>query len=104
MQGSTIKWFVSLTAWQSEKSRETGLDYHVIGLRWLLADERRLGPMVSSSHQALVVALPNAKGNISHSLRTLETRGLITIGRTLGGKAAYVALTLEGRNLASKLA
>lgn len=30
-------------------------------LRWLLAEEKRLGPMVSSSHQSLVVLYPMPK-------------------------------------------
>ncbi len=70
-------------------------------LRWLLADERRLGPMVSSSHQALVVALPNAKGNISHSLRRLEAQQLIVVGRTRDGRFAdFLYLTSKGREKA----
>ena len=38
-----------------------------------------------SRHQKLVQTLPNAKGNISHSLRLLEARSLGEIGRSLGG-------------------
>ena len=49
-------------------------------------------------------ALGRDKSNISHSLRTLEARGLITIGRSAGGQATYLDLTPEGRKLASKLA
>jgi hypothetical protein len=41
--------------------------------------------------------VPSAKGNISHSLRLLERQGLIVVGRTPGGKAAYLSLTPEGR-------
>ena len=51
-------------------------------------------------HVDLVKALGGDKGNISHSLHTLEARGLIRIGRTSGGQASYVDLTSEGRNLA----
>lgn len=73
-------------------------------LRWLLADERRLGPMVSSSHQALVVALPSAKGNISHSLRRLEAQELIVVGRTRGGGFAdFLYLTSKGRQKALEI-
>jgi DNA-binding MarR family transcriptional regulator len=43
------------------------------------------------------------KSNVSHSLRTLEARGLIVISRTSGGQANTVDLTSEGRNLASEL-
>jgi len=60
--------------------------------------------MISSSHPELAGALPAAKGNISHSLRLLETRGWIIIGRTPGGKAESLYLTREGRQRAIKLA
>jgi DNA-binding MarR family transcriptional regulator len=52
--------------------------------------------MISSSHEALVKALQGGKGNISHSLRTLETRGWIVLGRSPGGKTQYLMLTPEG--------
>ena len=73
-------------------------------LAWLLRDEQRTRGMISSSHPELVGALPVAKGNISHSLRLLETRGWIVIGRTPGGKAESLYLTREGRQQAIKLA
>jgi hypothetical protein len=56
-------------------------------LRWLAADARRSQGMITSSHQELVRALQSDKGKISHSLRTLEARGGIVIGRASGGKA-----------------
>ena len=56
-------------------------------LCWLDGEERRTRRTVSSSHQRLVQALPNAKGNISHSLRLLEAQGLVKIGRSPGGPA-----------------
>jgi hypothetical protein len=55
-------------------------------VRWLAADEKRTRRMITSSHPALVAALPSAKGNSSHSLRRLETQGLIGMTRTPGGK------------------
>ena len=73
-------------------------------LRWLVADEQRTRGMISSSHPELVGALPAAKGNISHRLRLLQTRGWIVIGRTLGGKAESLYLTREGRQQAITLA
>ena len=73
-------------------------------LSWLLRDEQRTRGLISSSHPELVGALPAAKGNISHSLRLLETRGWIVIGRTSGGKAESLYLTREGRQQALKLA
>ena len=56
-------------------------------LQWLAADHQRTRGMIRSSHQDLVQALPGDKGNISHSLQTLEARDLIVIGRSPGGKA-----------------
>jgi DNA-binding MarR family transcriptional regulator len=73
-------------------------------LAWLLRDEQRTRGMLSSSPPELVGALPAAKGNISHSLRLLETRGWIVIGRTPGGKAESLYLTREGRQQALTLA
>ena len=73
-------------------------------LCWLDAEERRTDRIASSSHQQLVQALPNAKGNISHSLRLLEAQGLVKIGRSPGGQAENVRLTSAGCQKASKLA
>jgi hypothetical protein len=73
-------------------------------LSWLLQDERRTRGMIASSHPELVDALPAAKGNISHSLRLLEARKWIVIGRTPGGKAESLYLTREGRQRALTLA
>jgi DNA-binding MarR family transcriptional regulator len=73
-------------------------------LCWFDAEERRTDRVFSSSHQQLVQALPNAKGNISHSLRLLEARGLVKIGRSPGGQAEYVRLTSEGCQKASEIA
>jgi hypothetical protein len=72
-------------------------------LQWLATDHHRTRGMITSSHQDLVRALPGDKGNISHSLHTLETRGLIVIGRSSGGKAESVWLTSEGQKWASQL-
>jgi DNA-binding MarR family transcriptional regulator len=72
-------------------------------LQWLAADHQRTRGMIASSHQDLVRALPGDKGNISHSLRTLEIRGLIVIERSPGGKAESVWLTSEGQKGAAQL-
>jgi DNA-binding MarR family transcriptional regulator len=72
-------------------------------LRWLAADEPRTRGMITSSHSELVAALPSAKGNIRHSLRRLETQGLIVMLRAPGGKTASVYLTAAGRQQAFKL-
>ena len=73
-------------------------------LCWLDAEARRTDRVFASSHQHLVQALPHAKGNISHSLRRLEVRGLVAIGRSPGGQAAHVRLTSEGCQKALELA
>ena len=72
-------------------------------LQWLAADYQRTRGMITSSHQELVRAVPGDKGNIRHSLQTLEARGLIVIGRSLGGKAESVWLTSKGQKWASQL-
>jgi DNA-binding MarR family transcriptional regulator len=69
-------------------------------LRWLLMDYRRTKGVIASSHQELVRALQGDKGNISHSLRTLEVRGWIVMGRSSGGKAESLRLTPEGQKWA----
>lgn len=69
-------------------------------LSCLLAEYRRTNGGTSLGHVDLVKALGTDKGNISHSLRTLEDRGLIRIGRTSGGQASYVDLTSQGREMA----
>jgi DNA-binding MarR family transcriptional regulator len=72
-------------------------------LQWLAADHWRTRGMITSSHQDLGRALPGDKGNLSHSLQTLEARGLIVIRRSPGGKAEALGLTPEGQNWASQL-
>ena len=60
--------------------------------------------MILSSHQDLVGALKADKGNLSHSLRTLEARGLLVIVRTHGGKAEALYLTAAGQKWACQFA
>jgi DNA-binding MarR family transcriptional regulator len=81
-------------------------------LRWLAADHQRTQGSdhqrtqgrITSSHQELVRALQRDKGNISHSLRTLEERGWLAIGRSAGGKAESLRLTPEGQKWVSQFA
>ncbi|PON09682.1 hypothetical protein C2W62_54200, partial [Candidatus Entotheonella serta] len=47
----------------------------------------------SSVTMELVQSLGRDKSNVSHSLQTLEARGLITIGRSSGGQATHLDLT-----------
>jgi DNA-binding MarR family transcriptional regulator len=72
-------------------------------LRWLAADQPRTRGMIVSSHEDLVKALPVDKGKLSRSLRTLEARGWIVLGRSPGGKAPHVTLTPEGSQRASEI-
>jgi DNA-binding MarR family transcriptional regulator len=73
-------------------------------LRWVAVDAQRTRGGVASSHQELVRALKSDKGNISHSLRTLEARGWLVIDRSAGGKAESLRLTPEGQKWAGQVA
>ena len=57
-----------------------------------------------SSHAELVQTLQRDKGTISRSLRTLEARGWLVIGRSAGGKAQHLTLTPEGHKRAGEIA
>jgi DNA-binding MarR family transcriptional regulator len=72
-------------------------------LRWLAADHQRTHGRTASGHQELVEALAGDKSNISRSLRTLEKRGWIVLGRTSGGKAESLYLTADGLQRASEI-
>ena len=72
-------------------------------LRLLRAEYHRTQGGISMGHYELVKALGSDKSNISHSLRTLEARGWIAIGRTLGGQANSLDLTPEGLEKASEI-
>ena len=72
-------------------------------LRWLLADHQRTRGVLASSHEELSKALGGDKGNISHSLHTLEARGWIVRGRTPGGRAESLYLTPTGLEKASEI-
>jgi DNA-binding MarR family transcriptional regulator len=73
-------------------------------LVWLALDAQRTRGMISSSHPDLVSALQGDKGNISHSLRTLEDRGLLVLVRSRGGKTEALFLTAEGQKWARQFA
>jgi DNA-binding MarR family transcriptional regulator len=73
-------------------------------LQWLAADHQRTNGVILSSHEELVKALQRDKGTISRSLRTLEARGWLIIGRSSGGKAHHLTLTPEGQKRAGKVA
>jgi DNA-binding MarR family transcriptional regulator len=69
-------------------------------LQWLAADHQRTNGVIVSSHEELVKALQGDKGTISRSLRTLQGRGWLRIGRSPGGKAHHLTLTPEGHKRA----
>lgn len=82
--------------------RLSKLQRQILHRMWTLYERTQGG--ISTDHLDLVKALGRDKSNVSHSLRTLAARGLITIGRSSGGQASYLDLTPEGQELASKLA
>jgi hypothetical protein len=70
-------------------------------LAWLVAEDQRLRGTMAAEHQDLVRALVARgfdKGNISTSLKGLAAKGLVTIARTLGGRAEAVDLTRVGHH------
>jgi DNA-binding MarR family transcriptional regulator len=71
-------------------------------LRLLVAEHGRTQGGTARSHYELVQVLGGDKGNISHSLHTLEERGWIVILRTPGGQANSIDLTPEGLKNASE--
>jgi len=72
-------------------------------LQWLAADHQRTRGFIVSSHEELVKTLQRDKGTISRSLRTLEARGWLVIGRSSGGKAQHLTLTPEGHKRAGEI-
>jgi DNA-binding MarR family transcriptional regulator len=72
-------------------------------LAWLAQEYQRTRGAMRASHEDLVHALAHDKGNLSHSLKGLEAKGLVTVTRTTGGKAEAVDLIPRGRQRASQL-
>jgi len=63
-------------------------------LTWLTTEYVKTKGSVSPGHQDLVKALSDEHHqSISRSLKNLEAKGLITVGRTPGGTAEYLNLT-----------
>ncbi len=82
--------------------RLSKLQRQILSHMWTQYERTQGG--ISTGHLELVQTLGRDKSNVSHSLRTLEARGLITMGWSPGGQAIYLDLTPEGRKWASKLA
>lgn len=72
-------------------------------LQWIYEAEARSEWRISPSYVDLRRALGGNKGNMSVSLRNLESKGLVKVSRTSGGQASSVSLTKEGKNRASHL-
>jgi DNA-binding MarR family transcriptional regulator len=81
--------------------RVSRLQKHI--LRVLLTEHHRTHGRTSMGPLELIKALGGDKSNISHSLWTLERRGWIVIGRTSGGRAAYLDLTPVGLENTSEI-
>jgi len=63
-------------------------------LAWLEQEYVRTKGTVSPGNQDLVKALSDVdKVSISRTLKNMEAKGLISVGRTPGGMAEYVNLT-----------
>jgi len=63
-------------------------------LIWLRHEYRRTKGTISPSNQKLIAALSDInKISISRSLKNLEAKGLISVGRTAGGIAEFLVLT-----------
>jgi DNA-binding MarR family transcriptional regulator len=73
-------------------------------LAWLYAHEQRTRGTMAASYTELAQVLGHDQGNLSHSLRNLEAKGLVQITRTPGGKAEALDLTPQGRTRAAHLA
>jgi DNA-binding MarR family transcriptional regulator len=73
-------------------------------LKCLMAAYRRSQGVTLMGPYELVRALGRNKSNISHSLCTLETRGLISIHRTPDGRVHAVNLTAAGRKWVPEVA
>jgi len=63
-------------------------------LVWLRTEYIRTKGTVSPANQELVAALSDInKVSISRSLKNLEAKKLVTVGRTPGGMAEFLVLT-----------
>jgi len=63
-------------------------------LAWLRQEYIRTKGSIAPGNLALVAALSDVdKVSISRSIRNLEAKGLITVGRTPGGMAEFLVLT-----------
>ena len=73
--------------------RLSKLQRQILSRMWTQYERTQGG--ISTGHLELVQTLGRDKSNVSHSLRTLEARELITIGRSPGGQATYLNLKVS---------
>jgi hypothetical protein len=73
-------------------------------LYWLRAEARRSQALLAASHAKLLDGFaPQEQERIRAGLAYLETKGLIVVGRTPGGKPAYLVLTPTGSQCISRV-
>ena len=72
-------------------------------LQWVHEVETNSGWRYRPGYDELRRALGGNKGNMSVSLRNLESKGLIKVYRTSGGQASTVWLSEAGQNRVRKL-
>ena len=72
-------------------------------LQWVYGAESSSTWRYRPGYDELRRALGGNKGNMSMSLRNLETKGLLKVYRTSGGQASTLWLTEKGKNRACKL-
>ncbi len=66
-------------------------------LAWLTQEYIRSKGSRSPGHQDLVIALDGEHHqSVSRSLKNLEAKELVTVGRSAGGKAEYINLVRQG--------
>jgi DNA-binding PadR family transcriptional regulator len=73
-------------------------------LCWLQADAQRSKALLAASAQQLLGGFARQEQQqICTCLASLETKGLIVVGRTPGGKPAYLLLTAAGSQYVSRV-
>lgn len=85
--------------------RLSQLQKHI--LLWLAVETRRTRGTLSPSYTELAQepeACGTFKSNASRSVKNLEAKGLVFVGRTAGGQAEYLNLTSEGQQYTVHLA
>ncbi len=86
--------------------RLSKLQQQILVWLWRDAQQIRFRPPAHSSYTDLMREMLSDKSNVSRSIRTLERKGFIELGRSPAGYAVWVSLTgkgvLQAANLAKK--